>query len=373
MSTLKELRDAVKSWAMQEKQDIDSGKKKTPVSSLEKFMADTKKTDLHPDVQATLAAIKAAKKADIDNLAPSKYLRPNPPAAAQSRMDANKPVKTALVREVEPGRSRLAEAAKRRERYPNGVRVMSPGLTKAESEGALPPHPDSPRTIGSRGGWDRDALKKARMQSAAETGEARQFVGVMKGETVPGAHKAQGARMQAIVESIREGRSESVREARRAAIQEKKLNSLTQAPAHPNKPTPGQKAGGQRFTPRLTGPPPGTPGSEFTAQTKSDIDRPHKDLGKIAVNLIRNAGEPGSSVDEAGGRILRQALAQRLGYNAGPPARFSVAGAMSGKLGIYGAIKGALEGSKTLRKLKTGAYDLTPTGEPVLKKGLIES
>jgi hypothetical protein len=46
---------------------------------------------------------------------------------------------------------------------------------------------------------------------------------------------------------------------------------------------------------------------------------------------------------------------------------------LRGKLGMYGAIKGALEGAKTLRKLKTGAYDLTPTGEPVLKKGLIES
>lgn len=49
------------------------------------------------------------------------------------------------------------------------------------------------------------------------------------------------------------------------------------------------------------------------------------------------------------------------------------AGKLGGKLGMYGAIKGAIEGAETLRKLKTGAYDLTPEGTTKLKKGYVES
>jgi hypothetical protein len=48
-------------------------------------------------------------------------------------------------------------------------------------------------------------------------------------------------------------------------------------------------------------------------------------------------------------------------------------GKLGGKLGMYGAIKGAIEGADTLRKLKSGAYDLTPEGTAKLKKGYEES
>jgi len=224
MATLKEMRDAANAWAAKEKADIVSGKKKIPTR--------------------------------IGQSMP-------------------KPVKTALVREIEPGRSRLKDAASIRE---------------ARSSGAI--HSANAANL----------LVDTRMQSAAETGEAQAFVGVMKGEPVSGAHKAQGLRMKAITQSIRENRSEST--------------------AVKPQPVSKSKTSGQRFTPRVTV----SSSPEMAAQTKSNIDRPHKDIGRIATGLIRNAGEPNSSIDRAGGSILKAAAMKARGQKAPKASKKGISG-----------------------------------------------
>lgn len=103
MASLKEMREAANKWAAQEKSDIESGRKKAPLTSTERVMAENKK-----------------------------------------------PLKTALVREVEPKRTRLLEAANKR--------------LQRHTPGAL----------------SEDYKIDSRMRSAAETGEAQAFVGQMK-------------------------------------------------------------------------------------------------------------------------------------------------------------------------------------------------
>ena len=134
MATLKELREAANKWAAQEKADIESGAKKPPMTSKEKIMAEKPKSEY----------------TDFSN---QKHFRSNPPAAAESRTKANKPLKTALVREVEPGRNRGRLAAQTRE-----ARKNYPGEQLQSNQDA----------------------KLDRLQSAAETGEAQAFVGQMK-------------------------------------------------------------------------------------------------------------------------------------------------------------------------------------------------
>lgn len=109
MATLKELREAANRWAAQEKADIAAGRKTPPLTSTEKIMAENKSKD--------------------------------------------KPLKTALVREVEPGRNRGRLAAQTRE-----ARKNYPGEQLQSNQDA----------------------KLDRLQSAAETGEAQAFVGQMK-------------------------------------------------------------------------------------------------------------------------------------------------------------------------------------------------
>lgn len=126
-------RKAANAWASQEQADIESGAKKVPLTSREKEMADKKYSDL----------------------APSKRLSSNLPAAAQSRMDANKPLKTALVRDLAPGVSRDRTAANLRADRTSGV--------------------DKQLSLG-----DKHQRKFMSLMNAAETGEAQQFVGKLK-------------------------------------------------------------------------------------------------------------------------------------------------------------------------------------------------
>jgi len=263
---IKKLREAATAWAAQEQANIDAGVKKPPVSRLEQFM-----------------------------------------------VERNKPLKTALIREVEPGRSRLMEAAKRKHRYPSGTRVMSPGLTVEEASASLPPHPEAPRKRG--GGWNRGALKEMRMQSAAETGEAQAFVGQIK----PGIDKR---------------------------TQQHHLQSR-----------------------------------EFT-KTQEVPGAGRKDLGRSTLNVIKS--ESGKS---GGGSLMALAKKrQAKGHSiAGKPGNLDgsrnslsnrlkgIGGKLGGKLGMYGIAKSVIEGASTLRKLKSGAYTLTPEGTAKPKKGVVES
>ena len=201
--SLFEQRQAMVSWAAQEKADIDSGAKKPPTTSLETFMADNKdlakmkssknlsfegkvsrvKSDLREDAEAVARSKKDLGEKDWsvrasdpkERYIPTKDqatglrmqadLRRQSRAVAEGRIGDSSPMpkndsklKTGLVREVEPGRSRLAEAAKRRE-FRN----------QAHSQGAKVMRPL----------WAADA-KMSQLQSAAETGEAQAFVGKMK-------------------------------------------------------------------------------------------------------------------------------------------------------------------------------------------------
>jgi hypothetical protein len=303
MATLKEMRDAAKAWAAKEQKDIDSGEKKTPSSSLEQFMADkdnagVKKPDRR-DNKGKLASKMADRVVEeYSDLEPSKHIRPNPPAAAQSRMDANKPIM-----------------------------------------------PDE-----------------------------RHMSGVDLGEAVPGATKAHAARWRAITQSIRENRSEAGVEARRERAQGTSNEELIAHGEDIPAPKSELKAEGQRFTPRYTA----DPSTGTAAKTKSNIDAPHKDLGKITVNLIKSAGEPGSSVDEAGGRILRQALDKRLGDPKGSPAggiASSLASKTANKLGMVGGIMGAFQARRDFKAMNDNPNYLDlhtgkikkKLGEPLVK------
>ena len=202
---IKALKAKADTWAAKEKADIESGAKKPPMTSKEKIMAENKKpktavdlgekypgaTAARVDARRATAQFRRTDRGAIDlgekypgttgqtienarqiakgyraaraisegrigdpsefsDLAVPRSFKPNMPAAAESRMKANKPLKTALVREVEPGRSRNLEA-KMVKKYK--------GTTDGKVRGELEFH---------------------RMQSAAETGEAQAFVGQMK-------------------------------------------------------------------------------------------------------------------------------------------------------------------------------------------------
>jgi len=242
MPHLKKLRDAAKAWAAQEAADIQSGAKKPPTSSLEKFMA-----------------------------------------------DKDKPLKTGLVREVGPKRTRLLEAANKR--------------LQRHSPGAL----------------SDDYKTDSRMRAAAETGEAQAFVGKLK----PGLEKR---------------------------TQQHHLQS-------------------REFPKTKTG--------------DLEIGTPQKDLNRSVLNTVRKeASTPGSE-----GTLRKLAQKRQAAGNpvAGRPGNLDgsrntlsnrlkgIGGKMGGKLGAYGIIKGVVEGASTLRKLKSGAYDLTPEGTAKPKKGVVES
>ena len=150
LSNLKAKADA---WAAKEKADIDSGAKKPPQSSLEQFMAERGAKDLgekSPGLTRDKAAFKrgSATAFRSENVA-NKYGEQSP-EHKRAYMPKEKPLKTALVREVEPGRSRNLEA-KMVKKY------------KGTTSGAV-----------------RAELEYHKWQSAAETGEAQAFVGQMK-------------------------------------------------------------------------------------------------------------------------------------------------------------------------------------------------
>jgi hypothetical protein len=130
------------------------------------------------------------------------------------------------------------------------------------------------------------------------------------GEAAPGASKAQGLRARAIARSVMENRSETTDAAAKKARADKAFSEMTQEKA-PNQSK--VNAGGQRFAPRMTG----DPRLPDTGQTKSNIARPNKDLGRISTRLIREAGTPSSTISEAGGGILKAAAMKARGQT--PP------------------------------------------------------
>lgn len=243
------LKTKADAWAAQEKADIESGAKKPPASRLETFMA-----------------------------------------------ERNKGLKTALVREVEPGRNRGKLADSIKERRASGRNLL---------------HDFEPDPIDSK------------LMAAAETGEAQAFVGQMK----PGV----GARTAA------------------HTLQSREFNY---PPANQS-----------------------------------------KDLGRAVTNTIRREQAPGllgSFTEPKGGSLAKLAKERAargepiagLRDNSDGSRNFKsnalkkagkIGGKLGGKLGVYGTLKSIVEGVDTLRKLKTGAYDLTPEGTATPKKGVIES
>ena len=243
MPDIKRLRDAAKAWAAQEQADINAGVKKPPVSSLEQFMA-----------------------------------------------ERNKPLKTALVREVEPGRNRSDEAL------------------KGGSAG--------PSALGS---------KAKRAMTAAETGEAQAFVGKLKSGL-------EQRTQQHHLQSREFTKTQEVPGAGRKDLGRSTLNVI--------KSESGKSDGGSLMT----------------------LAKKRQARGQSI------AGKPGN-LDGS-----RQSLSNALRKGNAPGAKIKgIAGKLGGKLGMFGVIKGVVEGADTLRKLKSGAYDLTPEGTAKPKKGVVES
>jgi hypothetical protein len=426
MASLKEMRDAANAWAIGEAAAIQSGAKKVPLTSNEKAMADkdlaaVKTTNLSSKAKASkyensLQGTSAAKSGlgrqeaaqtrkwagegeggqiwghnktvvkdePYSDLAPSKHLSSNPPAAAQSRMDANKPLKTALVREVEPEYSRDKDAKtlnKMRKgetgfKYNRNDRVedrawksaaetgeaqrfvgqMKPGVAERTADHSFQSKSDLHERLSEVAEQhmsenpDKYPRKPLWNQGARDTFDAARGVSknihndaVDLGEAVPGASKAQGLRARAIARSIHEGRSETTDAAAKKARTDKAFSEMSQEKA-PNQSK--VSAGGQRFAPKLTADP--RVESEFAGQTKSNIERPNKDLGRITTRLIRSAGTEGSNITEAGGGILKSALGKRLGQfvakvGKGASMAGKAASKFGGALGLAGGIAGAAD------------------------------
>ena len=123
----------------------------------------------------------------------------------------------------------------------------------------------------------------------------------------------------------------------------------------------------------------GDPGRQG-AQVTRDLHTPQKDLGRATVNTIARDPEGAPSLLKlAKSRAAKgQSVAGKPGNLEGSRQSLSnslrsKAGKLGGKLGAYGMVKGIVEGAETLRKMKSGAYDLTPEGTAKPKKGVVES
>ena len=117
----------------------------------------------------------------------------------------------------------------------------------------------------------------------------------------------------------------------------------------------------------------------FSGQSREPIGQGRKDLGRSVTRSIR-AGQEGDTELLKIARRRSTAGRSIAGPDPAKPPTMAAraraaraAGKVGGRLGMYGAIMGALEGAQTLRKLKTGAYDMTVEGGAKLKKGHVES
>ena len=117
----------------------------------------------------------------------------------------------------------------------------------------------------------------------------------------------------------------------------------------------------------------------FSGQSREPIGQGRKDLGRSVTRSIR-AGQEGDTELLKIARRRSTAGRSIAGPDPAKPPTMAAraraaraAGKVGGRLGMYGAIKGAFEGAETLRKLKTGAYDMTVEGGAKLKKGHVES
>ena len=134
-------------------------------------------------------------------------------------------------------------------------------------------------------------------------------------------------------------------------------------------------------------------------QSKYPIGQGQKDLGRSMVRAIRAEKDAPLGQLTTGDGALARLAKKRLSAGksiAGVPGNLDaesrqsfsnslkaagsklgklgkVAGKAGGALGMYGIIKGVVEGAETLRKLKTGAYGVSPEGTAVPRKGIVES
>lgn len=304
LGELAKQRKAMIDWSAQEKADLDSGRKKAPLTSNEKAMANFK--DLGEAVPGT------TKQKAQDRRASVQLAREINPAWNKAHKAAQD------ITPYQIGPNADAKANKGDARMARSMEAKDLRSKRMIAEGRLgdpSPMPGSPEDLKSAGLRDTLDLGK---RTAAHNLQSREFPKTKSGDLEFGTPKKDLGR--SVLNIIR----------READIpsSEGSLRKLAQ---------------------------------KRVAQSRSVAGPDAPSVPKNRSILKRG---PGAAV----GKIAEIESKRRAALALG-----GAAGKLGGKLGAYGMIKGVVEGAETLRKMKSGAYDLTPEGSTKLKKGYTES
>ena len=381
MATLKELRDAANTWAAQEKADIEAGRKTPPMTSKEKIMSTKSFNDLgelsdldqdnlytttkdqarelREGVENRRSARRGARK--LAERAQAK--KAGVPATPSARSDEHWKYATESAEGRAQARSDvLTEKRQTFNSSPLAGEVFNQGAEAEVHLGATGSNPLPPRTT-----------KMATIKS-------QETVNFSLIEDTGASTKAQGLKHRALTRALRERRAalrgDPIKANQVQALSgEEKAAVDAAAKAEVERVRADVKARKEATVKARTI----TDEELFSGQSRVPIGQGKKDLGRSVIRTIRS-GQTGDT------ELLKIAKKRTVTGRsvAGPdPAKpptmaqrvkaAKAAGKLGGRLGMYGAIKGAFEGAETLRKLKTGAYDMTVEGGAKLKKGHVES
>lgn len=370
MATLEELAKAARAWAKQEAHDIKTGAKIVPGRSTTPEIEKLQKTKLAanfdekglPELRdrTTTGAIKS----DITR-------RPE--------KDAGR-VKAQRVREATMADSFHAKAIKR---------LQSEASALARTKASADVHPSktavdiTPYQIGP----NADAKSNRALAKIIQNGAANDLrrsnaeVGIMK-PSAPhvDTQRAEVPKMRERWVEMQKSRAEQRSTVKPMSIQAKKASRETK----------------QQMAERVYKSQTQTMQSSMAesdlamvGQTKAPIGEGQRDLGRSVAKTIQRGQEgdtellkiakgrakagvsvagPDTPASKAAMGVKPKALSFKQKWKLS-----QAAGKMGGKLGAYGMVKGIVEGADTLRKLKSGAYDLTPEGTAKPRKGVVES
>jgi len=344
-------RQAMIAWSAQEKADIEAGRKKAPLTSKEKEMATPKKPAWAP--KSGDPGLWSVDKKHGEGK-PLSYQMSEAEPGKQFKDVTPKPLKTALVRETEASGSRKDLASKIRETRASKL----PGEQLSD--------------------FQQEAKSYIKAQSAAETGEAQAFVGVMKPQAPHvDTQRAEVPKMRERWDQMQKSIAEQRSSVKPMTLKEKKVSKETKTQMAERV----YKSQTQTMHSSLA-----ESDLAMVGQSKNPIGEGARDLGRSVTRTIRRGAEgdtellklaksrskAGLSVAGPGSGEVKKPRWNAKSSNL--KAKFGgAAGKLGGKLGAYGMIKGIVEGADTLRKMKSGAYDLTPEGGTKLKKGYTES